>query len=60
MVFIRLTVKIFPRQQVHATSVTAKKPGIFLLPIEDPERVTLGGLVGLIQEKWRYLHPDLE
>lgn len=85
MVFLRLTVKIFPRDQVSAGSITswsrsllggkthsddsnqapaasvpAKKPGIFLLPIEKPDEINLGALAGLIQEKWSHLHPDLE
>jgi hypothetical protein len=64
MVFLRLTVKIFPPDQLDqlpASSVTVpKKPSVFLLPIEDPEIITLGGLASQIQEKWGYLHPDLK
>lgn len=86
MVFLRLTVKIYPRDQLPtntssnwargflggskaqsddssqgaATSATAKRPGVFLLPIEKPEEIKLGALAGLIQEKWSALHPDLE
>jgi hypothetical protein len=37
-----------------------KKPGIFLLVLDKPEDVTLGGLAGMIQDHWTKLHPDLE
>jgi hypothetical protein len=46
--------------QVSAASVSSKKPGIFLLVLEKPEDVTLGGLAGMIQDHWAKLHPDLE
>ncbi|KAJ6008787.1 hypothetical protein N7522_003803 [Penicillium canescens] len=86
MVFLRLSVKVFPRDQLasnsssswgrslpftrksvnddssqaSAASATSKKPGIFLLVLEKPEDVTLGGLAGMIQDHWAKLHPDLE
>ena len=61
MVFLRLTVKIFPRDPLPGSTVTlSNKPAIFLLPIEKPEELNLGGLASQIQEKWSYLHPDLE
>lgn len=66
LVFMRLTVKIFPQDPINPrlgavrSSVTAKKPGVFLLPIENPDQVTLRTLAGLIRDKWAYLHPDLE
>ena len=86
MVFLRLSVKVFPRDQLasnsssswgrslpftrksvnddssqgSAASSTSKKPGIFLLVLEKPEDVTLGGLAGMIQDHWGKLHPDLE
>jgi hypothetical protein len=59
MVFLRLTVKIYPTEQLP-TSAEPIKPGVFLLPIEDPETLSLGGLASQIQERWSYLHPDLE
>lgn len=66
MVFIRLTVKIFPQDPINPrlgairSSAKAKKPGVFLLPIENPDVVDLRTLAGLIRDRWTYLHPDLE
>ncbi|CAG8890521.1 unnamed protein product [Penicillium egyptiacum] len=86
MVFLRLSIKVFPREQLSsssssswgrtflgarkttnddcsqgsAVSTTLKKPGIFLLVLEHPEEVSLGGLAGMIQEHWGKLHPELE
>ncbi|KAJ5323174.1 hypothetical protein N7452_011463 [Penicillium brevicompactum] len=66
MVFIRLTVKIFPQDPINPrlgairSSAKAKKPGVFLLPIENPNVVDLRTLAGLIRDRWTYLHPDLE
>lgn len=86
MVFLRLSIKVFPRDQLAAnsssswgrslpftrksvnddssqgsvTSTSVKKPGIFLLVLDKPEDVTLGGLAGMIQDHWTKLHPDLE
>lgn len=91
MVFLRLTVKIYPREQLQAQSsfsfrsllgdrdgststrssvgvgansngsgVSGIKPVSFLLVLEDPGEVTLGGLAGMIQEKWAKLRPDAE
>jgi hypothetical protein len=58
MVFLRLTIKVF-QDQLLPSSVTQQKPGIFLLPIENPEEINLGGLASQIQKKWSYLHPEL-
>jgi len=76
MVFLRLTVKVLPREQLPSTSSTflrsilgdrkddadasAAKPATFLLVLRNPEEVTLGGLAGMIQEKWKKLRPDAE
>ena len=78
MVFLRLTVKVYPREQTQssgsffrnligerdnndsAANGAAKKPASFLLVLPDPEEITLGGLAGRIQEKWRKLRPEAE
>ncbi|CAI7651633.1 unnamed protein product [Penicillium viridicatum] len=86
MVFLRLSIKVYPREQLSsssssswgrsflgarkttnddssqgsAVSTTLKKPGVFLLVLEHPEEVSLGGLAGMIQEHWAKLHPELE
>ncbi|OJI86849.1 hypothetical protein ASPTUDRAFT_53952 [Aspergillus tubingensis CBS 134.48] len=84
MVFLRLRVKVYPREQVAPTpsfsfrsilgdrdrdrddaSRSANgsgggKPVAFLLVLEKPEDITLGGLAGLIQDKWRKLRPNAE
>lgn len=84
MVFLRLTVKIYPREQLQSTSSfsfrsilgdrgndrddanrgsagsAAGKPASFLLVLGNPEDVTLGGLAGMIQDKWRKLRPNAE
>jgi hypothetical protein len=81
MVFIRLTVKILPREQLPSTSSfsirsllgdrnkddadkngngAAGKPVSFLIPLQDPDDVTLGALAGMIQEKWKKLRPEAE
>lgn len=84
MVFLRLSIKVFPREQLapssssgwsllggrksntddssqgSAASTVLKKPGVFLLVLEHPEEVSLGGLAGMIQEHWAKLHPELE
>ncbi|GIJ84787.1 hypothetical protein Asppvi_003638 [Aspergillus pseudoviridinutans] len=81
MVFLRLTVKVFPREQTQSSSSfsirsflgdrdrdassqnsgpTAGKPASFLLVLENPEEVTMGGLAGMIREKWAKLRPSAE
>ncbi|KAJ9323604.1 hypothetical protein DTO027B5_4545 [Paecilomyces variotii] len=80
MVFLRLTVKILPREQIQpALSLFRSllperkddsdrngnggangKPASFLLVLEHPDEVTLGGLAGMIQAKWKKLRPDAE
>lgn len=79
MVFLRLTVKIYPPEQIQASSsfslrsilssddaarnssaVPAGKPANFLLVLQNPEDVTLGGLAKMIQEKWTKLRPTVE
>ncbi|GFF82769.1 hypothetical protein IFM61606_02535 [Aspergillus udagawae] len=81
MVFLRLTVKVYPREQTQSSSSfsirsflgdrdrdassqnsgpTAGKPASFLLVLENPEEVTMGGLAGMIREKWAKLRPGAE
>jgi hypothetical protein len=81
MVFLRLTVKVYPREQTQSSSSfsirsflgdrdrdassqnsgpTAGKPASFLLVLENPEEVTMGGLAGMIREKWTKLRPNAE
>ncbi|RDW70692.1 uncharacterized protein DSM5745_08203 [Aspergillus mulundensis] len=81
MVFLRLTVKVFPPDQAQpsnsfsfrsllgdrerddasrtSSGSTAGKPASFLIVLETPEDVTLGGLAGMIREKWRKLRPGV-
>ncbi|KAH2642163.1 hypothetical protein KXW54_001476 [Aspergillus fumigatus] len=81
MVFLRLTVKVYPREQTQSSSSfsirsflgdrdrdasgqnsgqAAGKPASFLLVLENPEEVTMGGLAGMIREKWTKLRPNAE
>ncbi|GFF60257.1 hypothetical protein IFM62136_04519 [Aspergillus lentulus] len=81
MVFLRLTVKVYPREQTQSSSSfsirsflgdrdrdassqnsgpTGGKPASFLLVLENPEEVTMGGLAGMIREKWAKLRPNAE
>jgi hypothetical protein len=69
MVFLRLTVKVLPREGHPSTisdhdtngvtenGATPGKPITFLVPVENPEEVTLGGFAGLIQDMWFRLRP---
>lgn len=54
MVFLRLTVKVYPR---NPNAPRTGSPASFLLPVENPEDTSLGGLASLIQEKWKKLRP---
>jgi hypothetical protein len=78
MVFLRLTVKVLPRDQLSSATSSFALPSVngrpqdstdsenvaagrttkFLIPLHAPEEITLGGLAGLIQEKWQKLRPD--
>ncbi|OKL58262.1 hypothetical protein UA08_06469 [Talaromyces atroroseus] len=81
MVFLRLTVKVLPRERLLEGSQSSKvtpsttgnhdrngvvvngastpgKPIILMVPVENPEEVTLGGLAGLIQDMWARLRPN--
>ena len=80
MVFLRLTVKVLPRERLFEGSQSSKltptttgehenngvvaggassdKPTTFLVPVDNPEEVTLGGLAGLIQDMWKRLRPN--
>ena len=84
MVFLRLTVKIFPREQQPSSSsfslrsilgdrssdredatrttntTSTGKPASFLLVLTEPQDVTLGGLAGMIRDKWVKLRPNAE
>ncbi|KAL2852963.1 hypothetical protein BJX68DRAFT_233633 [Aspergillus pseudodeflectus] len=77
MVFLRLTVKVYPRDQAppsstfsfrsilgdrddssrNGSSAASGKPASFLIVLEHPEDVTLGGLAGMIKSKWEKLRP---
>jgi hypothetical protein len=75
MVLLRLRVVVFPREQLSSTrrmfsflpnhddpnaSLSGSaKPASFLLVVPSPDDVSLAGLSGLIQDKWKKLHPDL-
>lgn len=74
MVFLRLTIKVLPRERLsNGTSIERDKDAgagvngvpsgktiTFLVPVADPEHVTLGALAGLIQNKWSQLRPNAE
>lgn len=72
MVFLRLTVKVLPRELPKpawqrngdtdnaADDTPVGKTITFLVPVPDPESVSLGALAGLIQEKWKKLRPTAE
>ncbi|EEQ86810.1 uncharacterized protein BDCG_01930 [Blastomyces dermatitidis ER-3] len=65
MVLLRLTVKVYPREQLGRPSTPnqageneGRKSINFLLPVHQPERVMLGNLAHMIREKWMTLQPD--
>ncbi|KKZ65106.1 hypothetical protein EMCG_01346 [[Emmonsia] crescens] len=66
MVLLRLTVKVFPREQLGQPSTpdsgvndnAAHKAMTFLMVLWKPEQVKLGKLAYMIQEKWKRLKPD--
>ncbi|OJD17108.1 hypothetical protein AJ78_02752 [Emergomyces pasteurianus Ep9510] len=66
MVLLRLTVKVFPREQLRQPSTkdraadddVARPATTFLIVVWRPEEVTLGKLAYMIQEKWKRLKPD--
>jgi hypothetical protein len=72
MVFLRLTVKVLPRERPRpawqpngdtddaSANTPTGKTIAFLVPVRDPESVSLGALGGLIQEKWKKLRPNAE
>lgn len=76
MVFLRLEIRVFPREQVSPSpslfrslignngdreeASTGKKYVSFLLPLENPEDVTLADLAAMILDEWRMLRPDQE
>lgn len=82
MVLLRLSVLVYPREQLPASSSFsfrsilgdrdregsnqsgsnngALKPAGFLLILDNSEEVTLGGLAGMIQAKWKKLRPNVE
>ncbi|OGM42826.1 conserved serine-rich protein [Aspergillus bombycis] len=68
MVFIRLIVKVYPREQLSRPFPTPNrkptepetKPASFLLALPNPEAITLGQLAGLIRSKWTKLRPNAE
>ena len=74
MVFLRLEVRVFPREQVGSSpgflrsimknsneeATGPKSFAGFLLTLEKPEELTMGDLTHLIKEKWRALRPNQE
>ncbi|OJD27412.1 hypothetical protein ACJ73_01186 [Blastomyces percursus] len=65
MVLLRLTVKVYPREQLGRPSTPGqagdnedRNPINFLLPVHQPERVILGNLAHMIREKWMTLQPS--
>lgn len=63
MVFLRLTVKVYPPeslQNMDDVESSAAKPVSFLLVLDNSEDVTLAGLAGLIQKQWKTLRPNAE
>ncbi|PWY86939.1 hypothetical protein BO70DRAFT_378561 [Aspergillus heteromorphus CBS 117.55] len=65
MVFLRLHVKVFPRDREDAScdnnNPAVRKPATcFLIVLGKPEGITLGGLAGIIQDKWRMLRPHAD
>ncbi|KAE8422958.1 hypothetical protein BDV36DRAFT_174693 [Aspergillus pseudocaelatus] len=72
MVFIRLIIKVYPREQLsrpfptpnrksfNTTTESETKPASFLLALPNPEEITLGQLAGLIRSKWTKLRPNAE
>ncbi|WEW61357.1 hypothetical protein PRK78_006847 [Emydomyces testavorans] len=57
MVLLRLTVKV-PLPEVVGMQAADIKVTAFMLPVHDPENVTLGQLAYQITEKWKKLRPD--
>ncbi|KAL4884458.1 glycosyl hydrolase family 76-domain-containing protein [Aspergillus karnatakaensis] len=43
-----------------SSGTASGKPASFLIVLENPDDVTLGGLAGMIREKWRKLRPGAE
>ncbi|KAJ1716041.1 conserved serine-rich protein [Aspergillus flavus] len=72
MVFIRLIVKVYPREQLSrpyptpnrkpptTSSEHETKPASFLLALPNPEETSLGELARLIRSKWAKLRPNAE
>ncbi|KAE8318747.1 hypothetical protein BDV41DRAFT_328796 [Aspergillus transmontanensis] len=72
MVFIRLIVKVYPREQLSRPYPTSNrkppttssehetKPASFLLALPNPEETSLGELARLIRSKWAKLRPNAE
>ncbi|KAK2754247.1 hypothetical protein FQN54_007126 [Arachnomyces sp. PD_36] len=52
MVFLRLRVNVLPREETGVYS--------FLLPVENPESVTISALKSMIQEEFHIWHPQAE
>ncbi|KAE8383738.1 hypothetical protein BDV26DRAFT_224 [Aspergillus bertholletiae] len=73
MVFLRLIVKVYPREQLSRplpTPTNKKQPNVnhepetkpasFLLALPNPDTTSLGQLAGLIHAKWAKLRPNAE
>ncbi|KLJ09872.1 hypothetical protein EMPG_14707 [Blastomyces silverae] len=65
MVLLRLTVKVYPREQLGQSSTPDqagdnddRKSINFLLLVHHPEQVMLGNLAHMIREKWMTLKPE--
>lgn len=50
------------KNESHAApeKMATAKPVNFLLVLDEPDKITMGGLAGKIQEKWRKLRPNVE
>ncbi|OAX79935.1 hypothetical protein ACJ72_05740 [Emergomyces africanus] len=68
MVLLRLTVKVYPREQLGqpctpdsaANNDVTRPAATFLMVVWRPEEMKLGKLACMIQEKWKRLKPDAE
>ncbi|KAE8356675.1 hypothetical protein BDV28DRAFT_126718 [Aspergillus coremiiformis] len=62
MVFLRLVIKVYPRDQLsqNRDARVATTPASFLVALPNPEEITLGQLARIIRAKWTKLRPNAE